>query len=103
MTSLLLQQGHHTLDHLTPTLKHAARQTLLLHSRQLDHLENATRLLDPAQQLQRGYTLTTLDGKILRSAREVQPGRQVRTHLRDGSFLSTIEKIDHETEAPDDL
>ncbi len=41
---------------------------------------------------ERGYTITTLNGKRLTSARQVQAGDKIMTHLSDGKFGSEVMK-----------
>ncbi|HEX3727024.1 MAG TPA: exodeoxyribonuclease VII large subunit [Pirellulales bacterium] len=54
--------------------------------------------LSPLAVLARGYSLTTqLDnGRLVRSARAVQVGQQVRTRLADGGLVSRVERVETE-------
>jgi exonuclease VII large subunit len=43
--------------------------------------------------LQRGYSLTLLDGHLLRSTTQVRLGSQITTRLSDGDLVSVIKKV----------
>jgi exodeoxyribonuclease VII large subunit len=45
---------------------------------------------DPALVLQRGYSYTVKDGKVLRDAAQLHSGEEVVTHLSAGSFTSVV-------------
>ena len=58
-----------------------------------DDLEAKSRelkALDPQRILERGYSISTFQGQILRSASQLQVGNQVRTRLAKGEFLSQV-------------
>jgi exodeoxyribonuclease VII large subunit len=75
--------------------------------RQADKVGAWRRLLgayDLERQLERGYTLTLDDrGRLVRSARELNPGDLVSTRFADGSVRSSVEQVEIHTGAdPDD-
>ncbi|MBK9191600.1 MAG: hypothetical protein IPM77_08830 [Crocinitomicaceae bacterium] len=43
--------------------------------------------------VKRGYTLTTVNGKLLRSVNEIKTGNTLETLTSDGVLQSTITKI----------
>ena len=45
---------------------------------------------DPEQMLLRGYTLTYVNGQLVRSAKDLKPGDLIQTHFADGGAESTI-------------
>jgi len=45
----------------------------------------------PAFLLRHGYTITTLNGKRITSAKEVRQGAKIRTFVHDGDFESRVE------------
>jgi exodeoxyribonuclease VII large subunit len=57
-------------------------------------LEARLRLLGPEQVLSRGYSITldAATGQVLRDAKQVRPGQQLRTHLKSGEIQSRVEK-----------
>lgn len=50
------------------------------------------RLVDPQNILKRGYSLTLLNGKIVKSTDQVKAGDRLETRLNDGTIESTVEK-----------
>ena len=59
-------------------------------TRRLNHWETANQLLDPVNVLQRGYSLTYLNGKITKSAKTINIGDQITTQWADSSATSTV-------------
>lgn len=56
----------------------------------------AIRLLDPANILKRGYSITYLNEKAVRDSEDLQAGYIIRTRLNRGSVRSKVEAIDGE-------
>jgi exodeoxyribonuclease VII large subunit len=54
-------------------------------------LEKRTELVDPRNILLRGYSMTLIEGKALRSIRNIKPGSLLETRLHDGSIISKVE------------
>ena len=59
----------------------------------LDILEQRAKALDPTLLLQRGYSITTLNGHALRSTDELHPGDILTTRLAEGSLTSVLNEI----------
>jgi exodeoxyribonuclease VII large subunit len=55
-------------------------------------LENALNLIRPEMVLKRGYTLTTMNGKILKSSNDAVEGDVIETVFFDGTISSTVKK-----------
>lgn len=53
------------------------------------HLES----LSPLNVLARGYSLTRMDGIVLRAANQVKPGDRIETKLERGTIISRVEEI----------
>ncbi len=88
-----LRHGQQHIQHVAQTLKTAT--STLLKDKQSDLMasEKAVHLLDPQQVLQRGYSITRLNGKALKSPRSVREGDIVETVLAQGSMTSKIDKL----------
>jgi exodeoxyribonuclease VII large subunit len=56
----------------------------------------AIRLLDPANILKRGYSITYLNEKAIRDSEDLQKGYIIRTRLNRGSVRSIVEAMDGE-------
>ena len=48
----------------------------------------------PEKNLRLGYSLVFVDGKIVRSALQLQPGDLVNARLHDGEFTSKVETVE---------
>ena len=56
-------------------------------------LDNKLKLLDPANLLQRGYSITLSGKKIVKSASDLKEGQHIETIFSDGKVESVVEKI----------
>jgi len=54
--------------------------------------EKAVKLLDPANIMKRGYSLSLLNGKIIKSAKTLNPDDEMETRFSDGRVFSKIIK-----------
>ncbi|MFZ4520708.1 MAG: exodeoxyribonuclease VII large subunit [Bacteroidales bacterium] len=61
------------------------------HSVTLAGMERNIRLLDPVNVLNRGYSISIVDGKALKSVGEANAGSTLKTILGDGEITSTIQ------------
>lgn len=55
-----------------------------------------TRLIDtnnPERQLQLGYSIARIDGRVVRSVRDVQPGATLQVQVADGDITSEIKSV----------
>lgn len=57
---------------------------------QVAHVEKIIHTLDPVNLLRRGYSITTLNGKIIRNAAEAKPGDSLKSILFTGAIDSTV-------------
>ena len=73
-----------------------ARQRLRPFAVALDGYERQVRALDPKRVLERGYSITTVDGKAVRSVAEVSPGVEIRTEVADGAIASRVEAVENQ-------
>jgi exodeoxyribonuclease VII large subunit len=58
----------------------------------LSGMEDRLTMLDPRKVLARGYTITSMNGKRLKSARGVPEGSDIETIFHDGSIRSSVKK-----------
>ena len=81
-----------SLELFKTSLIRIVRNNLSATSQKLAANEEKLRLLDPQNILQRGFTLTSQNGKILKSKAGVQSGLYLETHFHDGNIISRIFK-----------
>lgn len=74
-------------------IKNAVSQLTMKETMRLEALADKIELLSPRKVMERGYTLTMCDGKIVTDASQIEPGHTITTHFRDGKVVSTANKI----------
>jgi exodeoxyribonuclease VII large subunit len=67
------------------------KQLMQHEQNRLTRAEQAIRHLDPAFVLRRGYSITTLKGKILRDAALLKSGMFIDTQLQNGTVTSIVQ------------
>lgn len=82
------------LQHLTMRLRNAAKMAISSEEKRMALVEKSIEYADPATLLQRGFTLTTKHGKIVKSVCDVAPGDIVTTHLADGAFTAMVQQCE---------
>lgn len=68
-------------------------ETIRTEKKNLVSIQEKLRLVDPQNILKRGYSLTMLNGKIVKSVRQLKAGDLLETRLNDGKVESTVKKI----------
>ena len=67
-------------------------ETIRTEKKNLNLIQEKLRLVDPQNILKRGYSLTMLNGKIVKSVQTVKEGDLLETRLSDGTIESKVEK-----------
>jgi exodeoxyribonuclease VII large subunit len=83
------EQSNRIADLLIRLHRTAERQ-LLVRRHRVEMLEQRLAACNPERFYQRGYSLLTKNGKLIRSVHELHKGDEVETHLADGSVHSVI-------------
>lgn len=76
------------LEQLRMRLKQTADRQIMLRRHKIELIRQALAMLSPERIYQKGYSLLTANGKIIRSTQDVQRGQELVTHLQDGSVTS---------------
>ena len=74
------------------SLKSVSSLLLRTHKQTLRMLEESNRLHDPQNILRRGFSLTYLNGKLIRQIEQTNPGDLITTQLFNGKIISRIEE-----------
>ena len=87
------------LSALESSLPPMVRNLILQQAHRLDTLQQELKMNDPELMLAKGFSITTLEGRILRDASFLMPGHRVTTRLEKGEFDSIVtnKKNEHET------
>jgi len=94
---LIVRVNSDRLGYHTETLRRSTRNVLQKAGDITGRLEESLRHLDPAGVLKRGFTLTSRNGLIIRSAGELEPGDTITTHFEKGAATSTVKEINKNT------
>lgn len=79
------------ISHRLPTLMANRLQN---ERHRLHLLTQRAQTLDPTLLLSRGYSITTLNGKVLCSAAQLKPGDIIETRLAQGTIVSEVKKTE---------
>jgi exodeoxyribonuclease VII large subunit len=89
--SVLMKSGYQRLKDYAKVLDVHPGHVLSMYSQRLARYETKIDLLDPRNVLKRGYSITYLDGKILKEIGLVRKDDIITTRLYDGSITSVVE------------
>ncbi|MFC3199651.1 exodeoxyribonuclease VII large subunit [Parapedobacter deserti] len=89
-----LRQDRQALHHPHQALKTASLTSLKQALSDVAATEKSVRLLDPQQVLNRGYSITRINGRALKQADGTTAGDVIETFLASGRIKSTVTEID---------
>lgn len=92
-TQKFVHESEISLNQLNNNVKSGALRWIEIHRERLVHIEQKIESGDPRNILNKGYTITTINGKMIRDAIP-KPGDQVTTTTRSTSFNSTVENLE---------
>lgn len=78
------------LRHYASDLKKGSFQMIKSESQNLSNLQKQNHQFDPSTILQKGYSITYLNGKVVKSIKDINSGDELVTHLYKGSVTSTV-------------
>ncbi len=88
--SLIWQKA--VLRHFKNLLEVRSEKMIVREQERIHFYENTARLIHPENVLKRGYTITTKDCKIVKSANQLNVNEEIETRFADGSVKSKIIK-----------
>lgn len=91
--SILKQRS--VLGYYKDSLAGQTKNMISLEQKKILFHENTARLINPENVLNRGYTLTLREGKIVKSTKQLNMNEEIETRFADGSILSKITKKDN--------
>lgn len=74
-------------------IKNAVAQVKMKETMRLEALGDKIELLSPRKVMARGYTLTTCEGKIMTDAAQLEAGKLVAIHFRDGKVVAGTQSV----------
>lgn len=93
LASNVTQRADAQLNQLTLTLKRLFAQAIKNDESRLDHLVALIQTTRPENILRKGYSITYKNKEPIIHTENLQIGDNIETHVKDGKFQSTINKI----------
>lgn len=90
VVQMAVRKQHSKLDALWQSLRFAAQRRLHRQRTQLEFWEKTIALHSPERIYRMGYSLTTVNGKIVKSINDVKTGDHLLTHTADGTITSEV-------------
>ena len=90
VVQMAIRKQHSKLDALWQSLRFATQGRLHRQRTQLEFLEKTIALHSPERIYRMGYSLTTVNGKIVKSINDVKAGDHLLTHTADGVIQSEV-------------
>jgi exodeoxyribonuclease VII large subunit len=92
VVQMAVRKQHSKLDALWQSLRFATQRRLHRQRTRLEFLEKTIALHSPERIYRMGYSLTTVNGKIVKSINDVKAGEQLLTHTADGTITSEVKE-----------
>ena len=87
---LSIERQKNRIQMLTGEVKQKTANVFDKHARQLELAANTVKYVDPRNVLERGYSITRLNGKAIQEADRLKPGDIVETEMAKGSLRSEV-------------
>lgn len=91
-SSQVLDKFEFSLKTISNSITNRIRNTLEKSNFNIQRIEEKLHLLKPENILRRGYSITYLDGKILKDARDVNLGSKLEIQLYKGKLISKVQQ-----------
>jgi exodeoxyribonuclease VII large subunit len=88
---LFVEKKHSSLVEIKQNMQNRLAAALAEKKRELSLHEQFLKLASPDYILQKGYTLTLKDGKVVRHASELAPGDEITTRFADGKRVAIVQ------------
>lgn len=88
--SLLAERQTARLQRLSTAVATNATMCLMREKHRVEMIAQRVTALDPAVMLKRGFSMTLLNGKLVRDASMLQPGQEIETILEKGRVRSQV-------------
>ncbi|WP_456407629.1 exodeoxyribonuclease VII large subunit [Caldithrix abyssi] len=89
----ILHQYAYRVDELTSQLIRNYEQNVSAHKRHLEQINLRLLNLNPKKVLERGYSISYINGQVLKDAAMVKSGEEIRTELFKGEILGRVTKV----------
>ncbi len=90
MLTMFKTNFEHQLDQQYERICHAIQQRIVQERHHLELAAQRVELLDPTLLLQRGYSITLFNGKIVRDPQQLKAGNEIETRVEKGKIISVV-------------
>ena len=88
--SVMHANGLHRIEQLEARMSTALQHTLVVQKHRLELMEKVIEGASPMQILQRGYSITRCEGRVVRNAADLPEGSMLTTTLAEGEVKSMV-------------
>ena len=88
--SVMHANGLHRIEQLESRMSTALQRTLVAQKHRLELMEKVIEGASPMQILQRGYSITRCEGRVVRNAADLPEGSVLTTELAEGEVKSMV-------------
>lgn len=92
----IIQSGGVAIEQLRSKIADKTNVLLAREHREILYMEKNIAILDPANVLKRGYSITLREGKLVSSIEDLHQGDRLTTVLASGSVTSVVEQLNNE-------
>ena len=96
--SVIHANGLHRIEQLEMRMSTALKQALLTQTHRLEVMAKIVEGASPQHILQRGYSITRCDGRVVRNAYDLPEGSVLTTILADGEVRSVVRNDENDDE-----
>lgn len=89
-----LSNHRNTLHQLEQRLQRGIQQTLNNKRSNFQSLIKSLQLISPLNTLERGYSITSCNGKVIQESKQVSIGDQVDIQLKEGTIAASVTRIE---------
>ena len=83
-----------TLKDIKQKIFNSASKRIERENQTLNHFQQILEILDPKNLLKRGYSISYIDNKIVKTASDAEKGETLITLFADGKIISRVEDIE---------
>jgi len=91
-TAACLTSQRGNLDLLAATMRSVLERRMLRENHRMELLEHRVDAVNPEKLLQRGYSITRSNGRVVRSPEQLKAGDEIETTMEKGTIKSVVTK-----------
>lgn len=87
---VLLEKQLNTVENYIENVRQKSRNVFAAHKHELELAETKMKYVDPLKILERGFSITRLNGKAIKNIQEIKTGDVLETRVVDGKIKSVV-------------